>query len=97
VATATAAAGEAGNDDVEETDNGVDDSGQHGADAVDDGHQAVADGAEDGFELELEEVSGWICGSGFWCFGGEFTQETTAPILMEWWEGGFWRRSLVVC
>jgi hypothetical protein len=70
VATAaTAAAGEARDDDVEDANNAVDDSGQHGADAVDDGHQAVADGAEDGLELEFEEVSGWtsrVCvGVGF--------------------------------
>jgi hypothetical protein len=61
VATAaTAAAGEAGDDDVEDGDDAVDDGGQHGPDAVDDGHQAVADGAEDGFELEFKEVSVWI-------------------------------------
>jgi len=51
VATAaTAAASEAGDDDVKNADNAVDDSGQHGTNAVDDGHQAVSDGAEDGFE-----------------------------------------------
>ena len=60
VATAaTATAGEAGDDDIEEGDDAVDDGGQHGPDAVDDGHQTVADSAEDGFELEFEEVSGW--------------------------------------
>jgi hypothetical protein len=60
VATAaTVTAGEAGDDDVDEGDDAVDDGGQHGPDAIDNGHQAVADGAEDGFELEFEEVSRW--------------------------------------
>jgi len=59
VATAaTATAGEAGDDDVEDADDAVNDGGQHGPDAVDDGHQAVADGSEDGFKLEFDEVSG---------------------------------------
>jgi hypothetical protein len=57
--TATAAAGEAGDDDVEKGDNAVDDGGQHSAYAIDNGHQAVAYSAEDGFELEPEEFSGW--------------------------------------
>ena len=58
-AAATATAGDAGDDDVEDGDDAVDDGGQHGPDAVNDGHQAVADGAEDGFELEFKDVSGW--------------------------------------
>ena len=102
VATAsTATAGEAGDDDIEEGDDAVDDGGQHSPDAVDDGHQAVADSAEDGFELEFEEVSGWIswvsvCGSWFGASVGELTQDTTAPILtkLEWEEAelGCWLR-----
>jgi len=47
--TSSASAGQARNDDVEEGDDGVDDSGADGADGVDDGHEAVADRAEDGF------------------------------------------------
>ena len=81
---ATAAAGEAGNYDVEETDNAVDDSGQHGADAVDNGHQAVADGAEDGFELEFEEVSGWTSrvygGVGFGASVGNLRKRRRHPF-----------------
>lgn len=57
--TATVAAGDAGDDDVEDGDDAVDDGSQHGANAIDNSHQAVADSAEDGFELEFEEVSGW--------------------------------------
>lgn len=45
------AAGEAGDDDVEDGDDAGDDGLQHGADAVDDGHEAGADGLEDGFDL----------------------------------------------
>lgn len=47
---ATAAARQAGDDDVEEGDNAVDDSGQDGADAVDDRHQHGADCLEDSFD-----------------------------------------------
>jgi hypothetical protein len=82
--TATVAAGDAGDDDVEDGDDAVDDGSQHGANAIDNSHQAVADGAEDGFELEFEEVSGWTLQVYVGVsFGEELTQETTAPILTE--------------
>ncbi|MCJ1401647.1 hypothetical protein MMC11_004864 [Xylographa trunciseda] len=48
---ATAAAGQAGDNDVEEADDGADDGLQDGADAVNDGHEARADGLEDGLDL----------------------------------------------
>jgi hypothetical protein len=44
-------AGQAGDDDIEETNDGTDDGLQNGANTVDDGHEAVADGTEDGFNL----------------------------------------------
>ncbi|MCJ1295106.1 hypothetical protein MMC34_006667 [Xylographa carneopallida] len=52
-------AGQAGDDDVEEADDGADDGLQDGADAVDDGHEAGADGLEDGLDL-VGGVSGWL-------------------------------------
>jgi len=39
-------AGQAGDDDVEETNDGTDDGLEDSSDAVDDGHQAGTDGAE---------------------------------------------------
>ncbi len=51
-----AAAGEEGDDDVEQADDAGNDGVQYGADAVHDGHDAVADGAEDGFNLGNETV-----------------------------------------
>jgi hypothetical protein len=48
---AAVAACEAGDDDVKEGDDAVDDGCEDHANAVDNGHQAVADGAEDGFDL----------------------------------------------
>jgi hypothetical protein len=48
---ASPTAGQAGDDDVEETNDGTDDGLQNGANTVDDGHEAVADGTEDGFNL----------------------------------------------
>ena len=50
---AAAAAGQAGNDNVEQGDDAVDDGRQHGADAVDNCHQAAANGLEDGFNLYI--------------------------------------------
>jgi hypothetical protein len=47
----SAAACQAGDDDVEEGDNGVDNGSAGSADGVDDGHEAVAYGAEDGLNL----------------------------------------------
>lgn len=49
-AAATTTTGEAGDDDVKEADDGVDDGSEDGGNAVDDGHQAVADGLEDAFD-----------------------------------------------
>jgi len=43
-------ASEAGDDDVEETDDCVDDGCEDSADPVDDGHEACADGLEDGLD-----------------------------------------------
>ena len=51
--TATSAAGQAGNDDAEERDNGVDDGLQSGGNGVNNGHDAVTDRAEDGFNLKV--------------------------------------------
>lgn len=50
-APTAAATGEAGNDDVEDGDNAVDDCGKDGADAVYDGHEAGADGLKDRLNL----------------------------------------------
>jgi hypothetical protein len=44
-------AGEAGDDDVEETGDGTNDGLQDGGNAIDNGHEAGTDGAEDGFNL----------------------------------------------
>ena len=82
---AAAAAGKAGDDDVKEGDNAVDDAGKDGADGIDDGHQAVADRAEDGFEL-CTDVSGLVSRKvdemgAFFGMLRKLTQETTAPIL----------------
>lgn len=49
--TATAAC-QAGDDDAEEGDDGVDNGSAGGADGVDDGHEAVAYRAEDTLDLE---------------------------------------------
>lgn len=46
-----AATGEAGNDDVEDGHNAVDDGLEDRADSVDDGHEASADGLEDSLDL----------------------------------------------
>ncbi len=51
---AGAAAGEAGDDDVEDGDDAVDDGVEDAADGVDNGHEAVADGLEEGFHLRWE-------------------------------------------
>ena len=47
-----AVAGQAGDDDVEEGDDAINDGGQDSTDSVDDGHEAAADGAEEIFDLE---------------------------------------------
>ena len=49
--TAAASAGQTGNDDAEQRNNGVDDGLQSSGNGVDDGHDAVADRAEDGLDL----------------------------------------------
>lgn len=49
--TSTAAAGQAGDDDVEEGNDAGDDGLQDGSDAIHDGHEASADGLQDGPEL----------------------------------------------
>ena len=49
--SATAAACETRDDDVEEDDNAVDDGVQDCTDRIHDGHQAIADCLEDGFDL----------------------------------------------
>lgn len=50
--TATAAsAGEARNDDIEETDDGTDDGLEDGSDTVNDGHETCSDGLEDALNL----------------------------------------------
>jgi hypothetical protein len=51
MAASTTTTGQAGDDDVKEANDGVDDGGEDGANAIHDSHQAVADGAEDGFDL----------------------------------------------
>jgi hypothetical protein len=79
----TTTASEAGDDDVEEADNGPNDGLQNGANAVHNGHQAVANCAEDGFNLyRISRLERWI---GKWVW--KLTQETTAPILrrLVWW------------
>lgn len=48
----TLAAGQAGDDDAEEGDDGVDDGVAGGSYGADDGHDAVAYRAEDGLDLE---------------------------------------------
>ena len=44
-------AGEAGNDDVEESNNAVDDGSEDGSDAIHNSHEACADGLEDAANL----------------------------------------------
>lgn len=48
---ATAAAGEAADNDVEEGDDGVDDGFETRGDGINNRHDAVADGPEDGLDL----------------------------------------------
>jgi len=59
---ASAAAGEAGDDDVEQRDNAVDDGHEDGADGIHDGHQARADGLADGFDARDDGTH--VCGLG---------------------------------
>ena len=50
---ATVAAGEEGDEDVQEGDDAVDDGGQDGADSVDNGHQHTANGLEHALDLNV--------------------------------------------
>ena len=54
--SAATATGQAGNDDVEEGNDAIDNGGEDGANGVDNGHKAISDGGEDGFDL-LQKVS----------------------------------------
>ncbi len=49
--TASPTAGQAGDDDIEETSDGADDCLEDGGNAVDDSHEAGTDGAEYAFNL----------------------------------------------
>ncbi|TGO85709.1 hypothetical protein BPOR_0372g00130 [Botrytis porri] len=49
--TAAASACQAGDEDIEEGDNGIDDTGENGSDSVDDGHETGTDGAEHACDL----------------------------------------------
>ncbi|KAI4233368.1 MAG: hypothetical protein L6R40_007093 [Gallowayella cf. fulva] len=49
--SSTAAAGEAGNDDVKQGDDAVDDGFEDGTNSIDDGHDASTDGLEDRLDL----------------------------------------------
>lgn len=51
LASRAVAAGQAGDNHVEDGDDAVDDSVQDGTDGVDNAHQAGADGAEDALDL----------------------------------------------
>ena len=57
---ASASAGQAADDDVEEGDNGVDDGLKDSGNGVNDGHDAVADGAED--RLDAGYNGAHVCG-----------------------------------
>jgi len=48
--TSATAAGEAGNDDVEECDDAIDDCSQDRADTIHNGHQDATDGSADSLE-----------------------------------------------
>ena len=50
--SSTAAAGQAGDNDVEQAHDCANDGLEDGSDAVNDGHEACTDGLEDGFDLE---------------------------------------------
>ncbi|TGO34573.1 hypothetical protein BHYA_0191g00090 [Botrytis hyacinthi] len=50
--TAAASASQAGDEDIEEGNDGVDDTGENGSDSVDDGHETSTDGAEHASDLE---------------------------------------------
>lgn len=67
--TATAAASQAGDEDVEEGDDGVDDTGEDGSDSVDDGHETSTDGAEHACDLlrMLVGCSSIVCVLWYWC------------------------------
>lgn len=54
------AAGEEGDNRVEDSDDAVDDGVQHGSDGVDDAHQAGADGTEGALDLVIKSVLIWM-------------------------------------
>lgn len=55
--SSTAAAGEAGNDDVKQGDDAVDDGFEDGTNSIDDGHDASTDGLEDRLDLCDKQMS----------------------------------------
>jgi len=52
---------QAGDDDVEDSDNAVDNGHDNAANAVDDRHQDGADGSEDGFNLRNNQCQLFCC------------------------------------
>jgi hypothetical protein len=78
----TASAGEARDDDIEETGDRSDDGLENARDAVDDSHEAGTYGAENGLNLYMT-VSLSICVYSFRPFvcEGELTHDTTAPMF----------------
>jgi hypothetical protein len=52
-----APAGEAGDDDVEEGDDAINNRHDGGTDGVDDCHDGISDGTEDGLHLEIQSVT----------------------------------------
>jgi hypothetical protein len=69
---------EAGDDDAEQRDDGVNNGLACGGDGINNGHDAVADCTEDGLDLEGCQYGYW------WDRGGverRRTHDTTAPIL----------------
>ena len=63
-AATAASAGQAGDDDAKQRDDGVDDGLQSGGNGVNNGHDAVADRAEDGLDLRtVSQCTGvTVCG-----------------------------------
>lgn len=64
--TAAASASQAGDEDVEEGDDGIDDTGEDGSDSVDDGHETSTDGAEHACDLERMLVCILLCWKEGW-------------------------------
>lgn len=76
---------QARDDYSEESNNSIDDSGEHVADTRYNCHDHTADGSEDGLELFGDVVRGgslfWLAMSGYMDRWKVLTQETTAPIV----------------